>query len=271
MQIASALDELNDGSDISGASDDSDMDETWMPAGSRDMADGDAEETTDEELGGECDGGGDRSDQELPDLDGSVAPRPSTSSAQPPKKRGRKERRVWEWEKRDLPPQEKVTSKVRPKNLENCHLDVQFFMEMFGQDNIELITLQTNIMRTKIEIERNRPMPPVTEKELRQWIGIHLYMSVVNLPATQLHWNRRLRNETVAGAMTRDRFNEISSFFHLSDNDLQVERGAPGYDRLFKVRQFLTNLSAHYEDLAEFEKVCTCTITVLYLARYSFL
>ena len=128
MEIVSALDDLNDLSDISGLSDDSDMDETWMPAGSRNMADGDAEESMDEEVVGVCDGGGDSSDQELPDLDESVVPRPSSSSTEPPKKRGRKERRVWEWEKRDLPPQEKVISKVRPKNLENCHLDVQFFM-----------------------------------------------------------------------------------------------------------------------------------------------
>ena len=41
-----------------------------------------------EEVGGLSDGRGDRLDQELPDLDRSVAPRPSTSSGQPPKRKG---------------------------------------------------------------------------------------------------------------------------------------------------------------------------------------
>ena len=57
-----------------------------------------------EEVGGLSDGRGDRLDQELPDLYASVTPRPSTSSGQPPKKRGPKERKAMEWEKRDLSP-----------------------------------------------------------------------------------------------------------------------------------------------------------------------
>ena len=71
-----------------------DFDETWVPAGLRNMVIRDAEETSEEEVGGLSDGRGDRLDQELPDLDRSVAPRPSTSSGQPPKNRGAKERRV---------------------------------------------------------------------------------------------------------------------------------------------------------------------------------
>ena len=105
MHIVSALVELNDRSNISGTSGDRDFDETWLPAGHRNMVISDAEETSEEEVGVLLYGRHDRLYQELPDLDASVAPRPSKSSGQPPKKRGRKERRVWEWEKRVLPHQ----------------------------------------------------------------------------------------------------------------------------------------------------------------------
>ena len=105
MHIVSALVELNDRSNISGTSGDRDFVETWLPSGHRNMVISDAEETSEEEVGVLLDGRHDRLDQELPDLDASVAPRPSKSSGQPPKKKGRKERRVWEWEKRDLPHQ----------------------------------------------------------------------------------------------------------------------------------------------------------------------
>ena len=87
MHIVSALVELNDRSNISGTSGDRDFDETWLPAGHRNMVISDAEETSEEEVGVLLDGRHDRLDQELPDLDSSMAPRPSKSSGQPPKKR----------------------------------------------------------------------------------------------------------------------------------------------------------------------------------------
>ena len=71
-----------------------DFDETLVPVVPGHMVISDTKETSKEEVGGLSDGRGDRLDQELPDLDRSVAPRPSTSLGQPPKKRGAKERRV---------------------------------------------------------------------------------------------------------------------------------------------------------------------------------
>ena len=71
-----------------------DFDETLVPVVLGHMVISDTKETSKEEVGGLSDGRGDRLDQELPDLDRSVALRPSTSSGQPPKKRGAKERRV---------------------------------------------------------------------------------------------------------------------------------------------------------------------------------
>ena len=56
-----------------------------MPIGFRNMVIGNVEETSEEEMGMLSDGEGDRLGQELPDIYASVAPRPSTSSGQPPK------------------------------------------------------------------------------------------------------------------------------------------------------------------------------------------
>ena len=224
-------------------------------------------------MGPLSDGGGDAEDDALPDLDQSDLPGPSTSAARPPEKRARltaKSKKVWKWERTDLEPRELPTSQVRPKNVENCRYEVQMFLEMMGSDNIDLITTQTNLKRTKLAIEKNRPIPAITEREIRQWLGILMYMSVVSMPATHLHWNRSVRNEAVAGVMTRDRFREISSVIHLSDNDLQPERNTPGYDRLFKVRQFLTNINKQFRHLATIEEVqylsifCTVFCSVLY-------
>ena len=56
-----------------------------MPIGFRNMVISNVEETSKEEMGMLSDGEGDRLGQELPDIYASVAPRPSTSSGQPPK------------------------------------------------------------------------------------------------------------------------------------------------------------------------------------------
>ena len=112
-------------------------------------------------MGPLSDGGGDAEDDALPDLDQSDLPGPSTSAARPPEKRARltaKSKKVWKWERTDLEPRELPTSQVRPKNVENCRYEVQMFLEMMGSDNIDLITTQTNLKRTKLAIEKNRPM-----------------------------------------------------------------------------------------------------------------
>ena len=82
-----------------------------MPARIRNMVISDAEETSHEEMGMLSDGRGNRIGQELPDLDRSCSGSQAinklrTASELKIRVRGRKERNAWEWEKRDLPPQE---------------------------------------------------------------------------------------------------------------------------------------------------------------------
>ena len=80
--------------------------------------------------------------------------------------------------------------------MDHCRFDVQYFLTILGDDNLQLITEQTNLISVKKGIENNRIIPPISEQEIRQWLGIHLHkhMSVVNMPNTRLHWNLSLRN-----------------------------------------------------------------------------
>lgn len=55
--------------------------------------------------------------------------------------------------------------------------------------------------------------------------------------------------------MTRDRFFQIISVLHLSNNALQPARGEPNFDKLFKVRQLLTNLNENFTANAEIESI----------------
>ena len=146
-------------------------------------------------------------------------------------------------------------STPKPKGLEGCRHDVDYFLKLFGNNNLALLTEQTNIFRTQEMIQKNKNIPAVTEQEIRQIVGILLYMSVVSMPSLRLYWRRSLRNDMVANVMTRNRFQQVLGLLHLSDNTRQPARDAPDFDRLYKVRGLITNCAANFETFADWETV----------------
>ena len=174
----------------------------------------------------------------------------------PAAKRRRGRRNITrEWREDDLPPQEMPASTPKPLGMEDCRYDVDYFMKLFGQDNFDLLTEQSNTYRAAECISRNKNIPAFSEKEIRQVVGTLLYMSVVSLPSKRMYWRKSLRNNMVADVMARDRFDQIVSHLHLCDNNMQPDRDSPHYDRLYKVRQLLTNCSANYAACAEVENI----------------
>jgi hypothetical protein len=138
-----------------------------------------------------------------------------------------------------LPVQETPASTVTPRGIGDSDNKVQMFTKLFSSNNISLLTTQTNIVRVKNSISRNKPVPPIGEREIRQTIGILMYMSVISMPNIRLYWKNNLCNNMVAGVMSRDCFLLCIACFHLSDNPLQPGRDSPACDRLYKVQIFV--------------------------------
>ena len=94
------------------------------------------------------------------------------------KKRSGVARKTWRWVKRDLPEHadsENEVIRIGPalnatSPLEMLHLD---------DDTINLILIETNRMRIEMNKTKYRP---VEELEMRKFLGICLYVSVVDLP-----------------------------------------------------------------------------------------
>jgi hypothetical protein len=84
-------------------------------------------------------------------------------------------------EKKYLPPQQMPQNTVEPRGVQDCKLDVHYFIKLFGMNNF-------------------------SEQEIRQVIGILLYMSVVRLPSIKLYWRKSLRNSMVADVVPRRLF-----------------------------------------------------------------
>ena len=96
-------------------------------------------------------------------------------------------------------------------------------------NNMKIFTHETNRYRFQTGKEKVRP---VSDEEMRTFIGILLYKSFVKLPQRRMYWSAQLRQEKVADSMSVNRFEEIVMLFHLADNELQPSRESQAYDKL---------------------------------------
>lgn len=55
----------------------------------------------------------------------------------------------------------------------------------------------------------------------------------------RMFWNNQTRFPTVADEMARNRFDNIRSYIHVSDNTQMLPREHKDHDKLFKIRSFL--------------------------------
>ena len=232
-EISHALDEVPSDSDISGMSDDSDNDETYIPRGEAvpDSSDEDEEPPHDDQVPVP-------EEEDILDVPEVQQAPVAGGGDQQAKRRRVSGRRVVQrdWMVGDLPAKTMPTSAPKPRGMQGCSYEVSYFMKLFGQNNINLLTEESNRFRAEEVIRRNKNIPAFSEQEIRQTLGILMYMSIVSMPNTRLYWRLSLRNSMVTGVMSRDRFEIISTHLHLCNNSMQPGKDSPEYDRLYKVK-----------------------------------
>ena len=90
------------------------------------------------------------------------------------------------------------------------------------------------------------------DKEIIQFLGTCLYMTVVHQPNIRMYWSKQTGDVNIKKySMGRIRFEQILRCLHFADNDLAAPRGQPGHDRLYKIRPFLNNLQANFRKYVE--------------------
>ena len=85
-----------------------------------------------------------------------------------------------------------------------------------------IISEQTNSYALQLQVERNKAdehWTPVTPDEMCVYFGIHIFMSVVDLPEIKMYLaeDKLYGNFAIADIMTRDRFEKISQYLHAND------------------------------------------------------
>ncbi len=123
---------------------------------------------------------------------------------------------------------------------------------LFFTDNLrEEIVEQTNRYAEQgMEDEQYQRWKKVTVEELEAFLGFYILMAINQLPSIEDYWRRdpTTHYSPIADRMSRDRFREISRYLHFSDNTTLVPRGAPGHNRLGKVRPVLDYLCQQFAE-----------------------
>jgi hypothetical protein len=82
--------------------------------------------------------------------------------------------------------------------------------------------------------------------EIKAFLGLAIIFGLIPVKCYKTYWNNDsfLGNPGIKRVMTRKRYEQLNRFFHVSDRSKEVENSqAPGYDRLYKVRNVINTVS----------------------------
>lgn len=124
--------------------------------------------------------------------------------------------------------------------------------QVLTQSFWDIITEETNrYARQKIEKEgfakkRNQRWFPVSSDEMKAYIALCILMSQVKKSKLHMYWSKRniINTPIFANTMPRDRFFDISSFLHFTDNEIINKN-----DRIRKIRNLVDYLNNTFSNL----------------------
>lgn len=91
---------------------------------------------------------------------------------------------------------------------------IDYFNKYFSNDFYEQIAYNTLLYTVKKGIH----FSPTNAQEIKCFIAIHIIMGTLKFPRVRMYWEENYRINTVANNMTRDRFFQLWSNFHIIDN-----------------------------------------------------
>ena len=112
----------------------------------------------------------------------------------------------------------------------------KFFKLFFPDTLVTQITEQTNLYARQKEAPRT--FKPVSDNDINQFLYVNMMFGIHKMPSIVMYWSKDplLRVAAVADVLSRDRYRQISRYFHLADSEQYVPRGEPGHDPMFKIR-----------------------------------
>ena len=114
------------------------------------------------------------------------------------------------------------------------------FFNLFVSDEVfEAFVEETNrYARQCIAHKPDRRWRETNVEEMRAYFGLNILFGIKKLPDTDLYWSKdvALGVPYVQKVMPRDRFDKLTQYLHINDNEKAAPRGHRDHDKLFKIR-----------------------------------
>ena len=124
----------------------------------------------------------------------------------------------------------------QPLGLDAEPLD--YLLQVLPEEVFEIMTEETD----RYARQQNSPhYQPTSVAEMKAFMGMHVIMAIVVLPSYRDHWSTDniLHQDSVARVMSKNRYEQLCSNFHLADNEQCLPKEHPEHDKLHKVRPIL--------------------------------
>lgn len=147
---------------------------------------------------------------------------------------------------------------------------LDFFLYFFTEELFEHIVNETNKYATQKDPSTTFRC---TVTNLKNFIGIALYSSVVHISNTRNYWKVSIGQETVQNALSRHVFQRIKKYLHFNDNEENERIPADQRNRLAKIRPLFDAILRRFqtvpppEMLSLDEQICA-TKHLTYLKQY---
>lgn len=135
---------------------------------------------------------------------------------------------VYRWRKKDTP---HGTHPFNGEFSDPPEIDTTplHYFSLFFQDSlIDLVVENTNLY----SVQCTGKSINTTSDEIRKFIGMHVMMGIIVLPAYTLYWSKKMRISQIADVMTLKRFQLLKRYMHFVDNNTFTNTD----DKLFKIK-----------------------------------
>lgn len=130
-----------------------------------------------------------------------------------------------------------------PEEIMSLSTPLSFFNYFFTRDLVESIAEESNLYSLQKNIEKPAYL---TVEDIKQYIGVCLYMSIVHLPSIRHYWSKSIGYEKIKETMSLKKFEKIRQFIHFNNNET-FRKDMPDYDRLHKIRPVIEALRKQYK------------------------
>lgn len=126
------------------------------------------------------------------------------------------------------------------------------FEYFLNDEIITHIVQQTNIYAAQKNIATTFT---TNNLEMRQFIGILIFMSVFNYPSIRSYWSN-YAFQSIQDTMSRNRFDQIRSNIHFNDNSKLPAKNSSDFDPLYKIRPITKHFNEKFQSVPMPQYLC---------------